>query len=141
MWTGCLFGLWRLMKSSQKLHFWFLSLKANLILDAKWNESDYKVRSLGLKRVGKWTMCPTTLTLLRCKPREVISPFNILLPLVVTAKSVKVYGLWKMFLPASTKVSNCYCWLKLIILSSQSFHIFFPRHPMVFIKSTSPRQF
>ena len=37
----------------------FLSLKANWIMYAKWNESDYKIRSLGLKRVGKWTMCPT----------------------------------------------------------------------------------
>ena len=68
----------------------FPSLKANWILYAKWNESDYKVRSLCLKRVGKWTMCPTTHT----KPRRVISHFNTqLLPLVVTAKSVKVYGL------------------------------------------------
>ena len=67
----------------------FLSLKANWIMYAKWNESDYKIRSLGLKRVGKWTMCPTTHT----KPRQVISNFNTLLPLVVTTKSVKVYGL------------------------------------------------
>ena len=75
-WTGCRFGLWRLMKSSQKLQFWyhhffpqvfsmFLSLKANLslkgylILLNEMNQ-DYKVRSLGLKRVGKWTMCPLT---------------------------------------------------------------------------------
>ena len=109
----------RLMKSSLQLHFWyhhffpqvfsmFLSLKATWIMYAKWNESDYK-RSLGLKRVGKWTTCPTTHTLLQCKPREVISHFNTLLPLVVTAKSVNVYGLWKRFLPASTQVSNCYC--------------------------------
>ena len=54
---------------------------------------DYKIRSLGLKRVGKCTMCPTTHTLFQCKPREVISHFNILLLLVVTAKSVKFYGL------------------------------------------------
>ena len=67
----------------------FLSLKANWIMYAKWNESDYKIRSLGLKRVGKWTMCPPTHT----KPRQVISHFNTLLPLVVTTKSVKVYGL------------------------------------------------
>ena len=86
----------------------FLSLKANLILYAKWNK-DYKIRCLGLKRVGKWTLCPTTHTLFHCKPREVISQFNTLLPLVVTAKSVKVYGLWKRFLPASTQVSNRYC--------------------------------
>ena len=42
-------------------------------------------------------MCPTTHTLFQCKPREVISHFNTLLPLVVTAKSVNVYGLWKRF--------------------------------------------
>ena len=54
---------------------------------------DYKKKSLGLKRVGKCTMCPTTHTLFQCKPREVISHFNSLLPLIVTAKSVKVYGL------------------------------------------------
>ena len=46
-------------------------------------------------------MCPTSHTLLQCKPRRVILHFNTLLPLFVTAKSVKVYGLWKMFLPAS----------------------------------------
>ena len=34
-----------------------------------------------------------THTLFQCKPREVISNFNTLLPLVVTAKSVNVYGL------------------------------------------------
>ena len=39
---------------------------------------DLIIRSLGLKGG---------------KPREVISNFNSLLPLVVTAKSVKVYGL------------------------------------------------
>ena len=33
----------------------FLSLKANLILYAKWNESE--LRSLGLKRVGKYKQC------------------------------------------------------------------------------------
>ena len=46
-------------------------------------------------------MLPTTHT----KPREVISHFNTLLPLVITAKSVKVYGLLEMFLPASTQAS------------------------------------
>ena len=51
----------------------------------------------------------TTNTVFQCKPREVTSYFNTLLPLVVTAQSVNVYGLWKMFLPASTQVSNCYC--------------------------------
>ena len=35
--------------------------------------------------------------------------FNTLLPLVVTAKSVKVYGPQEMFLPASTQASNSYC--------------------------------
>ena len=34
-----------------------------------------------------------THTLFQCKPREVISHFNTLLPLVKTAKSVNVYGL------------------------------------------------
>ena len=44
LWTECLFGLWKLMKSSLQLHFWyhhffpqvfskFLSLKANLRAD------------------------------------------------------------------------------------------------------------
>ena len=61
---------------------------------------DYKIRYLGLKRVGKCTMCPTTHTLFQCKPREVISHFNSLLPLVVTAKSVKVYG--------QVKIDNIY---------------------------------
>ena len=70
-----------------------LSLEGNWIMYTKWNESDYKIKSLGLKRVGKCTMCPTTHTLFHCKPREVISHSNILLPLVVTAKSVKFYGL------------------------------------------------
>ena len=54
---------------------------------------DYKVMSLGLKRVGKCTMCPTTHTLFQCKPKKVILHFNSLLPLIVTAKSVKAYGL------------------------------------------------
>ena len=49
----------------------------------KETNQDYKTRSLGLKRVGKYTMCPM----------EVISHFNSLVPLVVTAKSAKVYGL------------------------------------------------
>ena len=48
-------------------------------------------------------MCRTTHTLFQW---EVISHFNTLLPLVVTAKSVNVYGPSKMFLPASTQVSN-----------------------------------
>ena len=51
---------------------------------------DYKIMSL---RVRKYTMCPTTHILFQCKPREVISHFNSLLPLIVTAKSVKAYGL------------------------------------------------
>ena len=54
---------------------------------------DYKIMSLALKRVGKCTMCLTSHTLFQCKHREVISPFNSLLPLIVTAKSVKAYGL------------------------------------------------
>ena len=54
---------------------------------------DLIIRSLGLKGVGKCTMCPSTHTLFQCKPGEMISNFNSLLPLVVTAKSVKVYGL------------------------------------------------
>ena len=54
---------------------------------------DYKIRSLSLKRVGKSTMYPTTHTLFQCNPREVTSHFNTLFPLVVTAKSVTVYGL------------------------------------------------
>ena len=68
----------------------------------KWNESDYKIRSLGLKRVGKWTMCHTTH--FQCKPTEVISHFNTLLPLVVRAKSVKVYGPKKCFCPPQHKL-------------------------------------
>ena len=54
---------------------------------------DYKIMSLGLKRARKCAMCPTTHTLFQCKPREVIAHFNSLLPLIVTAKSVKAYGL------------------------------------------------
>ena len=77
----------------------FLSLKANLILYAKWKESDYKIRSLGLERVGKWTTCPTTHTLFHCKPREVISHFNTLLPSTCCNRKVNE-GLWslKLFL-------------------------------------------
>ena len=67
---------------------------------------DYKIRSLGFKRVGKQTMPPTTHTLFQCKPREVISHFNTLLPLVVTAKSSRnlvprgtvVFGIYKFSL-------------------------------------------
>ena len=54
---------------------------------------DSNIRSLGLRRYGNGKMCPTTHTLFQCKPREVISHFNTLLPLVVIAKSVKVYGI------------------------------------------------
>ena len=93
----------------------FLSLKANWIMYAKWNESDYKIRSLGLKRVGKWTMCPTTHT----KPREVISHFNTLLPLVVTAKSVKVYGLEELLLLTTNNIILIItCWESLISLTT-----------------------
>ena len=71
----------------------FLSLKATLILYAKGDES-------GLQNNVSWhksIMCPSTHTLFQCKPREVISHFNSLLPLIVTAKSVKAYGLEKYF--------------------------------------------
>ena len=89
-WTGCLSIVSFLVPPFFSPSFFHVSkLKYNWIMYAKWNEPDYKIRSLGLKRVGKWTMCPTTHT----KPREVISHYNTLLPLVVTAKSVKVYGL------------------------------------------------
>ena len=54
---------------------------------------DYKIRSLGLKGAGKCTMCPSAHTLFQCKPREVISNFNSLLPPVVTAVSE---GLWSL---------------------------------------------
>ena len=53
----------------------------------------YKIRSLGIKRVGEMNNVSTTYTLFQCKPREVISHFNTLLPLVLTAKLVKVFGL------------------------------------------------
>ena len=68
----------------------FLSLKANWIMYAKRNESDYNIRSLGLKWVGKWTMCPTTHT----KPREVISHFDTLLPLNCNSKVGE--GFWSL---------------------------------------------
>ena len=122
-WTRCLFGLSRL-KKKRSIEYsllvppfppppsfaMFLSLKATLILYAKGDESGLQNNVSWLKSI----MCPSTHTLFQCKPREVISHFNSLLPLVVTAKSVKVYGRWKIFLPASTQVSNCYCWLQII---------------------------
>ena len=65
-WTGRLGckGWWRAVHSYRfcptifpQVFSMFLRLKANWNMYAKWNESDYKIRSLGLKRVGKWTMC------------------------------------------------------------------------------------
>ena len=89
----------------------FLSLKATLILYAKGMNQDYKIRSLGWKRVGKRTMCPTTQTRFQCKPREVISNFNSLLPLVVTAKSVRFMVSEKYFCQPQHKfltvIVNC----------------------------------
>ena len=70
------------------------------------------MRSLTWLKKGKGNeqcACPTTHTLFQCNCREMISHFKTLLPVVATAKSVKVHGLKKMLLPASTQVSKCYC--------------------------------
>ena len=95
----------------------FLSLKATLILYAKLNESELWNKGSWLKNGREINNVPyyATHTRFQCKPREVISHFNTLLPLVVTAKSVKVYGPQEMFLPASTQASNSYCWLQIIL--------------------------
>ena len=55
---------------------------------------DYKIRYLGLKKVGTCTVCPTTrLYSLSVRAQGGDVTFNTLLLLVVSAKSVKVYGL------------------------------------------------
>ena len=72
-WTGCLFGLWRLLKSSPKSqfgyqHFFaqvfstFLSLKSNLTLYAKWSESGLQNKVSWLKK-GREMNNATTHTL------------------------------------------------------------------------------
>ena len=58
---------------------------------------DYKMSSLTWLKKGREMnnvhACPTTHTLFQCNCREVISHFKTLLPVVTTAKSLKVHGL------------------------------------------------
>ena len=108
LFRGCFLGLWSLIKSSLHLHNYifgmniFSKFSFHVSQFKSWLKSvymlnemnqDYEIPSLGLTRIRKWTMFPTAHTLFQCKPREVISHFKTLLPLVVTAKSVKVQDL------------------------------------------------